>query len=352
MRFKALLFIGLPLFLAQPSWAVKPLERVQTQFIEGVLSDVLIKDSLASTLHLKTLKQQLNHFKQQPTLAQLSRIQTEFKSLLQTWKSVETVYVAGAIDEDYIDHPRFIDFFHQSNESIPKLIDHALKNKAPLNKVLFKYSTKSINALEVLLFAKTKDELIELLQQRNFRRINAALIVVNNMQLWLGEIAEFYQTDQKLKANPGHALGLVVNALIDSSYKLVNWRIGEAGGLAKKHFGKPSIKHLEYALSQSSLLAVKAILTTQRKIVDREGERDLLAISQVKNVSSELLSIRKQLDKALHLVDTLPLPLADNLKSEDYKTLHKTLEQLHNAYYFLLIDALGLSANIIDADGD
>lgn len=352
MMFKNLLLITLTIVTIPNALALKTIEQVQGDFIEGVLTEVLIKDSSTANQQLEHLKAQLNAFKQHANNDSLSDIQNKFKQLIITWKAVEAVYIAGAIDEDYLDHPRFIDFFHQGNESITKLVERAINSNNALNKALFKYSTKSINALEYLLFAHADNDLISLMQQRDYRRVNAALLVINNMQQWLEEIEDFYRNDKKLSKNPAQSLGLIVNKLIDSSYKLLNWRVGEAGGLAKKHFGKPSATHLEYTLSESSLLAVKSILTTHRKIIDREGNSDLLAIAEVKEVTSELIFIRKTIDETITLIDTLPTPIAKHLESDAYKNLHKKLDQLFNAYYFLLIDALGLSANIIDADGD
>ncbi len=350
---KTIVILLLTFINAQPLFASEQRDKVQHAFVQGVLENVLIKDSVAAQKTLIDLKLQLQDFKSHANTHTLNDIQKTFKRLITHWKAVEAVYVAGALDEDYLDHPRYIDFFHQANESIPNLVARALNGDKNLNNALFKNSTKSINALEYLLFEKEDSvDLVIALKKSDFRRIDAALIVLANIQTWLDEITLFYKTDKKFISNPALSIGLVVNALVDSSFKLANWRVGEAAGLVKKYQDKPSIQQLEYASSQSSMLAIQSILKTHRMIIDHHGEQDLYAIAKQKKAESELLFIKKTLDDALNQMDHLPQPIAQHLTSKPFQNLHKTLETLHNAYYFLLIDALGLNANIIDADGD
>lgn len=327
--------------------------KTQTGFTQDLIKKVLIPDSLDAQRNLMQIKMSLHNLKSSGDREYLDRIQSDFKGFIKSWKAVEAVYIAGALDDDFLDHPRFIDYFHQGNESIPDLVERAVNSDTVLQNSLFKNSTKSINALEYLLFSKPeKSSLLDGLMQRDERRIEASLIVVNNILTWLNEISGLYQSDQILLVDDSNSIGLVVNALIDSSYKLANWRVGEAGGLVKKYQGKPSSAHLEYPVSSFSLIAIKAILQTHRKIIDREGEQDLLAVSREKSAETELLFIRKIIDQALIDIKEVPEPLSMHLEDKRYKKLYQRLSQLHDAYYFMLIDSLGLNVKIIDADGD
>lgn len=353
MKLKKIYIILVSLVLVQPLFASKTVDNVQIEFVQTLLNRVLIEDSVTAQANLQHLEQSLESFKLFSNLQNLQQIQSEFKELVKSWKAVETVYIAGALDEDFQDHPRFIDFFHQTNESILNLLFRAVNSETTLQQALFKNSTKSINALEYLLFYEADDtSLLADMQARDHRRTQAALLIVQNIQILLDEIVELYRSDKKLLSDSSNAISLVVNALIDSSYKLANWRVGEAGGLVAKYQGKPSTKQLEYPSSSSSVIAIKSILQTHRKIVDQPGEQDLLAIARAKNVETELLFLRDKIDQALEALENIPQPLANHLESKQYRQLHQRLTQLHDAYYFMLIDALNLDAKIIDADGD
>ena len=339
------------LILLSPALFGAPsIDEVQKNFLLDLQEQVLVHDSRESLHNLAQIKSSLTALKSAPTQQVLDQLQADFRRFVGSWKALEASYILGALDDNYVDHPRFIDYFHQAKESIPEQVEKALNSQKPLQKALFKYSTKSINALEYLLFAQPEQG--SLLPAMGSRRIEAAEIAVANINLWLSEIAEGYQVEEQLFADGNTAIGLLVNGLIDSSYKLANWRIGEAGGLTKKYAGKQSAQRLEYALSASSYVSIEAILQTHRKVVDRDDAVDLLALAQIKNAETEVLFIRDQIDAALSTLATMPQPLSKQLASEQYQILYEQLQKIHKAYYFMLIDALSLNANIIDADGD
>ena len=351
MSYKTITLSLLYLILASPLLSAAPSnEDIQQEFLRALQEQVLIHDSAEALDNIQQLKLSLNTLQATPTQQTLHKVQGLFAQFIVSWKAVETVYILGALDDNYIDHPRFIDYFHQAKESIPVQVEQALASNQPIEKALFKYSTKSINALEYLLFANPQKG--NLLQAMGTRRIEAAKIAVDNIALWLGEISQGNQSTDILLAKNTASISHVVNALIDSSYKLANWRVGDAAGLSKKYEGKPSAQRLEYPFSNTSYRAIKSILKTHRKIIDRDGAIDLLAIAQINDAKSEVLFIQKQIDSALKMLAGIPQPLAQQVESQQVKALYKQLDKIHNAYYFILIDALNLNATIIDADGD
>ncbi|MBV1928059.1 MAG: hypothetical protein KUG81_00900 [Gammaproteobacteria bacterium] len=351
MSYKTITLSLLYLILASPLLSAAPSsEDIQQEFLQALQEQVLIHDSAEALRNIRQIKQSLNTLQTTPTQQTLNQAQSHFAQFIVSWKAVETVYILGALDDNYLDHPRFIDYFHQAKESIPVQVEQALANTKPIEKVLFKYSTKSINALEYLLFAEPEKG--SLLQAMDTRRIEAAKIAVDSIALWLGEIAQGYQSTDILLAENTASISQVVNALIDSSYKLANWRVGEAAGLSKKYAGKPSAQRLEYPFSNTSYRAIKSILQTHRKVIARDSTIDLLAIAQIHDAESEVLFIQKQIDRALEILTNMPRPLTKQIESPQFKALYKQLDKIHNAYYFILIDALNLNATIIDADGD
>ncbi len=70
----------------------------------------------------------------------------DFKKLVKSWKKVQAVYLAGTINEDYIDTPRYVDIFHYGNEDITVQLNRAIKSTDDAKIELFRNSTKSINA--------------------------------------------------------------------------------------------------------------------------------------------------------------------------------------------------------------
>ena len=117
-------------------------EILETLYVKVILSDV--DKSLRSLNALELLLKQKNE----------KLTKDEFITFVKSWKAVETFYILGDLNEDYIDTPRYIDIFHNGNEDITKQLDRAIKSNDEPRIALFKNSTKSINALEYMIFAK------------------------------------------------------------------------------------------------------------------------------------------------------------------------------------------------------
>ncbi len=351
MNYKAITLTLLYLTLASPLLlAAESNENTQQAFLQALQEQVLIHDSTKALNDIQQLELSLNTLQESPTPQNLTIAQNLFAEFIASWKAVETVYILGTLDDSYIDHPRYIDYFHQTKESIPSQLEQALDSAKPLENVLFKYSSKSINALEYLLFPDPRQGAAQ--KAISTRRIEAAKMAAQNITFWLSEIAQGYQSTNIVAAENKAIISQVVNALIDSSYKLANWRVGEAAGLSKKYAGKPSPQRLEYYTSSNSRQAIHSILQTHRKIIHRDDAIDLLAIAKINDAESELLFIQQQIDSALEILTNMPQPLAEHIESQAFQTLYDQLDKIHNAYYFILIDALNLNATIIDADGD
>lgn len=311
----------------------------QEDFLRFINDHILVADSQQAVDQLGLLQSALQQ-------GDLAAARERFSDFILSWKKVETAYVAGALDEDLLDHPRYIDYYHQGNESIAELVRRALQSEQPISVALFKNSTKGINALEYLLFS---DETISAIEGR---KQQAALLAVNHIMIWLEEIADFYAQDTSFIAGGDRSLGLIVNRLIDSSYKLTNWRVGEAGGLVKKYQGQPDAQRLEYHRSGLSLQAIKAILSIHLRVINNADGSDLMAVGAERGVSSEMSFLDRNIKQVTATLEDIVPPLKQHIEDPRYQQLFRQLDRLHKAYYFMLIDALGLNASIIDADGD
>ena len=111
------------------------------EILNTLYEKVIIKDVNWALVDIKSLKDAV-------LKKDIKKSKEDFSKLVNSWKSVETFYLLGDINEDFIDTPRYIDIFHNGNENIKEQLDRAIKSKDEIRIVLFKNSLKSINALE------------------------------------------------------------------------------------------------------------------------------------------------------------------------------------------------------------
>ncbi|WP_041191974.1 imelysin family protein [Candidatus Vesicomyidisocius calyptogenae] len=273
--------------------------------------------------------------------ANSTRIRMQFGNLVSSWKKVETTYFLGDLNEDYLDTPRYIDIFHGNNEEIKPQLDLIINSNDELFNAMYKYSHKTINALEYVLFTK------DLSHQRVK---NMALIIAKSIKSYLSEILDGYKMYQsKFLENEQYASAILLNTLIAGTYKLKEWRVGDVAGLSKKFKNKPNNYRAEYATSGNSVNAIKAILETQAQIINSPDYQDLGDISRQ-------FKARKEIDQAISALND-SIANANNMSEFDFindkgKRLYQSTNRLMKAYYISLMDKLGFVSKVLDADGD
>ncbi|WP_404319929.1 imelysin family protein [Malaciobacter canalis] len=263
----------------------------------------------------------------------------DFKKLVKSWKKVQAVYLAGTINEDYIDTPRYVDIFHYGNEDITVQLNRAIKSTDDAKIELFRNSTKSINAVEYMLFkdetlSKRDKELLDVM----FEAISSHLNDIKNVY---SNFLKGEERDEKW----GNAA--IINILIDSTYKLKEWRVGDPAGYSRKYKDNPDNKRGEYYLSKQSFAAIKAILDAHNQIIGEQKYKNFATMAIDGGAKKQVLEVRKVLDESYK-------ELA-KLKKDDFtnaKALFEALSKFHNAYYLSLIEELSVTAKILDADGD
>jgi hypothetical protein len=309
-------------------------------------ADLLVKDSRAALTELQTLKALIAE-QQNSAIPDWTPLQQSFNRLALDWKAVEAMYVAGDLDENFLDHPRFIDFYHQGNESIKDQVEMALASDQPLKQALFKNSSRGINGLEIILYSDA-----QLTGDAAVRRLQAAEIARANIEGWMYEIADFYESDTSFVKGGKASLSLLVNRLIDSSYKLANWRVGEAAGLTPKTKGSLNPSSLEFPYAQLSHASIERILNTHARVIKNDAALDLMSVGKLAGVGKDMAFLVTRIQAAQSALNAVPAPLVDQIETPEYKTLFNQLAMLQNAYYFMLINSLNLEARILDADGD
>jgi hypothetical protein len=262
-----------------------------------------------------------------------------FAKLVNSWKSVETFYILGDINEDFIDTPRLLDIFHNGNEDITEQLDRAIKSKDEIRIVLFKNSLKSINALEYMLFSK---------DIKNTRENKITLAILNRITSHLTDIEnEYISQKENFLKDLKKANAVTMNTIIQNTYKLKEWRVGDVIGLTKKYEDNPDNKRAEYFLSKNSANAIEAILNTYKKILDDDSFEDygdyLIKLTNGK----EMKKLRAALNKSLELVK--------EIKNDDFsnaKELYKNINTIHVVLFVEMLEELSINAKILDADGD
>lgn len=315
-----------------------PESMTQAVFNRVIIADVQAAESAVSQL------QSLLAAKVDKTMTRPAEIDKAFEALIREWKATQAIYVLGELNHEWIDTPRLMDTYHHGNEDLTAQLNRALTSKDAPNIALFKNSFKSINALAHFLYADNE------LTPTEREYASYTLTVLGKH---LAEIhAAYQQHAEAFNANQDDAMSYLLNALIDSSYKLKEWRIGESAGLSRKYAGDPNNSRQEYPLSQNSLLAAKAILSTHEKLMGKQDYPNLGSEAEKAGATAEVAHIRQLIAQASQQFDVLIADKVTDFTDTRIKALFNVLNQLNDAYYQSLVKALPVQAKILDADGD
>jgi predicted lipoprotein len=206
---------------------------------------------------------------------------------------------------------------------------------------LFKHSFKTINALEYMLYSS--DTFVA-------RDVEISKAIVQNIQKQLKEILEVYQTKgNDFIRNEVFANGIMMNTLVQSIYKLKEWRVADVAGLSLKYKNNPNANRAEYFLSQNSTHAIEAILLAHQEVLDSKTFFDFGDKYERDLKNNDIKKTRELLKKALSKLEKIP---QDDLSSNEAQTFYESVNEIYNHYFFTLIQDLKITAKILDADGD
>ena len=145
---------------------------------------------------------------------------------------------------------------------------------------------------------------------------------------------------------------MLVHALVDSSYRLEDWRLGEPGGFTGKYKGTPNVERLEYWRSGLSMAAIESILAIHAEFFDIGRETGYFSTRVGDKGLEEIDFQRSKIEAAQELAHKLAQRPGVEVTSADFHELYELLETVYRTYYFLLIDELGVEAKIMESDGD
>ncbi len=322
----------LVIFLFLSIFAIANDRNENIEIMKNLYEKVILVDIDKSLYALENIRKHIEK-------KEVKRSKEEFKKLIKAWKSVESFYILGDLNEDFIDTPRLIDIYHNGNEDITKQLDRAILSEDELRIVLFKNSLKSINALEYILYEKD-------IKQKKINDI--ALAITNRIYKHIEDIKQEYllQKTEFIK-NIKKANALVINTLIQSSYKLKEWRIGNVIGLSKKYEGSFDNRRAEYYLSKNSAFAIEAILHTYKNILDNPEYKEFGDYIVNFTDGKQISKLRSSLKNSLKLVK--------EIKNDDFsnaKELFEEVNKIHVILFVEMVEELSINAKILDADGD
>lgn len=303
---------------------------------ENILNKVLIKNTQNAIETTKQLQSQLNAASYDE-----AKIKALFSDLVFDWKKVETMYIAGELDNNYLDTPRYIDIFHNLKENLNEQMQRVQESKDEVRVALFKNSFKTINALEYVIYAN---------KQMSQRDIEISKVIVKNIQTHLEEILDVYQTQgEKFLSNEVFSNGIVMNTLVQSVYKLKEWRIADVAGISLKYKNNPNVLRSEHFMSKNSTHAIKAILLTHKEVLNSSEFFDFGDMYEKQLNNEDVKKTRELIEVALA---KLALVKSDDLSSKEAQDLYRAVNNLYNHYFFTLIQDLKITSKILDADGD
>ncbi len=300
--------------------------------LNSLYENVILKDSKQTIIDIKKLTNSIKS-------DNIETAKKDFVALIKSWKSVEAFYILGDLDDDFLDTPRYLDMYHQGNEDIKAQLDLIIKSDEDLKIALYKNSHKTINALEYILYKK---------DLKNKRVKDIALIITKKMQENFQDILDGYiKVKKSFVEDEPKANYVTVNSLIENSYKLNEWRIGNSAGLSKKYLGKADNRRAEYYISKNSITAIEAIIDTHLRILDTQKYKNYGTLARSYGAN-------KAIDDAIaHLKDAKRY--ASQIKNDNFAeatNLYNSLKKLFYIYNITLIEKLQVTSKILDADGD
>lgn len=330
----------------------------QGDVLSSLQKNVLILHADALVENISELKQKVNSFDVNVTQNDLDVMQASFVSILKSYKGVESFYVALDFDNKVIQIKQMNAFNTTKGLDVASNVERALAETRDIESALHKRSSKSMSGLEYLLYGRndSMEVLVDLMNINNKRRVDALKVVLDNLEGLASAIASFYKNDTKFTADATDGANAVVNALVDSVFKAKEWRIGEPSGIASKYKGNPNPSRLEFKHSSLSLEAIKAILQTHDDVMGVQSYENFGSFASQNGASSIVNDIRSKINQALSFSEEIGI-IESAIKinapiNANVQNLYDTLKELQELYFVSLIQALNLTAEIIEADGD
>lgn len=264
-----------------------------------------------------------------------------FVQLAEGWGQVQASYILGDYDMNAMDYPLMVDYFHSGNEDIHETIERLVGRDTKASTALYKNSYKTMGAIDSVMFSGEWSE----------RRKELAEVMVENVCKRFTQISDGYKDSRDaFLSDVDRGLSLVVNAEIEHIYKTRDWRIAQVSGLTKANLGETKPEHQQYPHSQASWAFIGGILETNKQLLAEDQQPNVATIAYGKNGHEGINAVQVALEASLLAYKNTP---ADhNFNLNDMIPVFQGLLDVQKAFYRHLVSEVGVSANLIDADGD
>jgi len=264
-----------------------------------------------------------------------------FVTLAEGWGRVQASYILGNYDMNAMDYPLMIDYFHSGNEDIHESIERLIGRDTNAKTALYKNSYKTMGAIDSVMFSGEWSE----------RRKEFAEVMVANVCKRFSQISDGYKANRDaFLFDVDKGLSLVVNAEIEHIYKTRDWRIAQISGLTKANLGETKPEHQQFPYSQASWAFIGGILETNRQLLAEDQQPNVATIAYKKHGKEGIHAVQVALASSLLAYKNTP---ADhNFNLNDMIPIFQGLLDVQKAFYRHLVSQIGVSANLIDADGD
>lgn len=331
----------------------------QTDVLVSIQNNILLSNAEQLLSKTTEVEARLNSFDENLTTADVELLQTDFSEIITIWKKVEAIYVASDYNDSMRTIPINIDFFNQGkNLDVATNIDYVLTLDGALQTIQVSNPSKTVTGLEYLIFSDQASitDVLALMNKNDRKRIELIKLSIERIKTNALLIQEFYSNDLKFQEDLEETLNILVNTLVQSSYNLREIRIGEAAGFIVKTKDNPDAELLEYYRSQQSLEAIKAILAAHNQIMGEESFINFGSFASSNGAEEIVNKIRANITNALAICDEFSNPLHASITDVDVdekvERLYDEITDLQKNYFESLINALDLTADIIEADGD
>lgn len=264
-----------------------------------------------------------------------------FEQLAKGWGQVQASYILGGYDMNAMDYPLMVDFFHSGNEDIHASIERLIGRDSKPETALYKNSYKTMTAIDSVMFSGEWSE----------RRKAFAEVMVTNVCKRFTQISNGYKANRDaFLFDVDKGLSLVVNAQIEHIYKTRDWRIAQVSGLTKANLGETKPEHQQFPYSEASWAFIGGVLETNQQLLGEDKQPNVATIAYEKHGSEGIKSVQNALTASVDAYNNTP---ADhNFNLNDMIPLFQGLLDVQKAFYRELVSRIGVSANLIDADGD
>lgn len=264
-----------------------------------------------------------------------------FVKLAEGWGRVQASYILGDYEMNAIDYPLMVDYFHSGNEDIHESIDRLIGRDTKASSALYKNSYKTMGAIDSVMFSGEWTE----------RRKEFAEVMVTNVCKRFVQISDGYKKYRDtFLFGVDRGLSLVINAEIEHIYKTRDWRIAQVSGITKSDPGVAKPELQQYPHSKASWAFIGGVLETNRQLLAEELQPNIATIAYEKQGEKGIHQVQQALEASWVAYNNAPED--HNFNAKDMTPVIDTLSALQKAFYKHLVSQIGVSADLIDADGD